>query len=999
MPLRAKLLLFLLPLVVGPLLGLGWVAYDRLRANAEITLLREMDTLLEQVVLSEETHRSTALANAKLFAGSSLLKRFLFAPSDERIGFLLLPLLNLFGSYHDAYPAYGDIRLLDPDGRELARFVADSRAEAAPLVGLADYLAALGASDSPALARHVRDAAGEPLLLVGRKLVFVDPTFEDNSIAEPTLRGFLLLAITLDNLRRQIAIGSFGQGGLMMFTDAAGRRLFPRLHQAALQGLTADLPALAHRGGGDAGIKRANLNGDVALLETRELTPNLRLTAVLPEAELNAAGEALGRNVAQIGVATLIAASLLLLAVLHFLLLQPVRRLERGTTAIGAGDLQVRLPVSGRDELAHLARVFNAMASNLEASQREKDAAQQEALANKQLAIDNLRKADQLKDEFLANTSHELRTPLHGIIGLAESLRDGVAGPLPPTADDNLRLIVAAGRRLAALVNDILDFSRLRHRDLRLSLTAVDVRALCGLVLQLLDNLSSPKGLELINDIPEGLPPALADENRLQQIFYNLIGNSIKFTEQGSVRVCAGIDDGLIAVRICDTGRGISPIHHEAVFASFEQIDGGAGRLHGGTGLGLAVTRSLVQALGGRITLDSQLAAGACFTFTLPVAPASCAQATVPAVLVPASLSAPRRAAEAASGLTSVQVEPDIDDEPIASMRGQDELILAVDDDPVNLRVLSNQLELHGFRVRTAADGAAALAWLDSTAGQQTAVVLLDVMMPRMNGFELCRALRERFSSTELPVLFLTARNQERDILRGFSVGGNDYLPKPLARGELLARVRTHATLVEHSRALRALTRELEQRVAERTHELEQAHAEMKQLAMRDGLTGAFNRRYLDEALARYWRQALRQAQPLAALMLDIDFFKQYNDDYGHQQGDRCLQAVATVLMAQARRGGDLVARYGGEEFFVITQNTAAQASVLAERIRAAVAALGLEHRGSKIADHITLSIGVAAVVPQLHQEPAGGAEDLVARADAALYVSKRQGRNRVTLA
>ncbi|MCF7978304.1 MAG: diguanylate cyclase [Chromatiaceae bacterium] len=1015
MPLRVKLLLFVLPLVIVPLLGLGWLAFDRLRVNAETTLLREMDTLLEQVALSEQTHRRSALANAKLFAGSSLLKRYLFAPEGERVSFLLLPLLNLFASYHDAYTDYGDIRLIDPDGKELARYRADEHAGAAPLADLDGFLSELNASDKPALARYARDEEGEPRLLIGHQLVFVDPVFEDNSFAEPSLRGLLLLVISPEHLRRQLETGRFGRDGRILFADAAGRRLFADQAAPAAAPLPAGLRDSIQSGSNDEAVQRVEQAGQGSLVSARSLTPNLSLVALLPEDELDAAGAALGRNVAVIAALTLLLASSLLLIALHMLVLRPVRRLERGALAIGAGDLDIRLPVRGRDELAQLAMVFNHMAANLQTSQQEKDRAQQEALDSKQLAIDSLRKANRLKDDFLANTSHELRTPLHGIIGLADSLRGGAAGPLPAAADDNLALIIASGRRLATLVNDILDFSRLRHRELRLDLSAVDVRAVSELVLQLLANLATPKGLELINSVPPELPPALADENRLQQILYNLLGNAIKFTEQGWVRVCAGVDDdGQIAVRVCDSGPGIDPEQHERVFASFEQLDSGAGRRYGGTGLGLAVTRSLVQALGGRLWLESRRGAGACFNFTLPVADESVQVAAMPrqgalADEAPADEDqasvmgmAPGQAAIAKAddlanvspnAAASARAGPGLGttDAMLRDWRGNDQLVLVVDDDPVNLRVLNNQLGIQGYRVRTAPDGERALA-LTEASEEQPCVVLLDVMMPRMTGFELCRRLRQRFGPDELPILFLTARNREDDILSGFSAGGNDYLPKPFSRGELIARVHAHASLVERTRALRRLTRELEQRVAERTADLERARADMERLAMIDGLTQLLNRRSLDQALEREWSRAQRHGQPLSALMLDVDFFKAYNDCYGHPQGDRCLRAVAETLSDQARRGGDLVARYGGEEFCVLTPVAAPQALALAERIRAAVAGLGIPHAGSKVAEQVTLSIGVATLVP----DGSLTATALLDRADAALYQAKQQGRNRV---
>jgi len=1014
MALRAKLLLFLLPLVIGPLLGLGWLAYSQLRNDAEANLLREMDILLEQVALSEQTRRRTALANLELFVNSNLVQRFVFAPEHEQLDFLLLPLLNLFASYHDAYGQYDEIRLLDAQGETLASYRSDDRLDAAPLPGLSDHLNALAASDATAAARYLRDRDGEPILLVAHKLVLVDPVFEDNSFAEPSLRGYLVLFVTPEGLQQQARESVFGDAGRILFIDGTGRRLFPDTHSPRLRQLDDIKTRQLSEAATDDRVAQIDLLGEPELAKARELTPGLLLSAVIPEAELLAAGADLGLMVGIVSVGALILATGLLLAVVNLLVVRPVHQLEQGAAAIGAGELKMRLPQRGRDELASLAAAFNRMAANLERSQAEKDQAQQEALSNKQLAIDNLRKADQLKNEFLANTSHELRTPLHGIIGLAESLRAGIAGPLPAVADENLVTMISAGRRLSTLVNDILDFARLRHRDLRLTLTPVDLRDAFEVVRELVSSLAESKGIGLINNVPADLPPAWADENRLQQILNNLIGNGIKFTERGAVRVCAAADeDGLICVSVCDTGPGIAPDQHEMVFASFEQGDGSVSRTYGGTGLGLAVTRSLVQALGGTIWLESRPGAGACFHFTLPQASAdqrasagadasadagadagAAANSARTETADPVTAPMPSSLAKQGSSASNPLAEH-ADHENMEALRGDGQRVLVVDDDPVNLRLVRNQLGLQGYRVETAPDGRAALAWLEHLDAQVSLVVLMDVMMPRMSGFELCRILRKRFDANELPILFMTARTQEPDVLQGFIAGGNDYLPKPFLRGELIARVHTHAALVQRTRALQTLTRELEQRVAERTKALEQANEELGRMALLDGLTQVYNRRYLDQSLLNEWRRGQREQRPVAGLMIDLDFFKEYNDIYRHQEGDRCLQRLAQVLREQARRGGDLVARYGGEEFCVITQSDVEGARILAEQIRQAIVELAIPHRGSSIADFVTASIGVAAMIPTADNTP----EQLIGQADAALYASKRQGRNRVSVA
>jgi two-component system sensor histidine kinase ChiS len=231
-----------------------------------------------------------------------------------------------------------------------------------------------------------------------------------------------------------------------------------------------------------------------------------------------------------------------------------------------------------------------------------------------------LQELDRMKDEFLANTSHELRTPLNGIIGLSESLLDGAAGPVPDVMRKYLEMIAYSGKRLANLVNDILDFAKLKNHTLRLNQRAVNVHAAVQLLLKITAPLVGTKPIELINAVPENLPPVWADEARLQQILYNLVGNAVKFTDQGSITVSAKQEAKTVVIDVVDTGIGIPADQIGKVFESFEQVDGAHSRQHGGTGLGLAITRRLVELHGGNISVSSTFGAGSRFRVRLPLA-------------------------------------------------------------------------------------------------------------------------------------------------------------------------------------------------------------------------------------------------------------------------------------------------------------------------------------------------------------------------------------------
>ena len=414
---------------------------------------------------------------------------------------------------------------------------------------------------------------------------------------------------------------------------------------------------------------------------------------------------------------------------------------------------------------------------------------------------ESLRRMDRLKDEFLANTSHELRTPLQGIIGLAESMIDGAAGKISDAAASNLAMIVNSGQRLASLVNDILDFSKMRSHELVLRKKPVDLHVAVDVVMRLSAPLAEVKSLELINEVDSSIPGVLADEDRLQQILHNLIGNAVKFTDSGTVRVRAIDEGGRVRVQVIDTGPGIAVADQERIFESFEQVEESATRVHGGTGLGLAVTRNLVQLHGSNIELDSRIGEGSTFSFVLQTAAASGAEEPHPVLKEEAkhvgqAVSERGRGPRLLGRAPSVKatVPADADGVPGRADDGDRIRILVVDDEPVNQQVMLNHLSLQHYDVLQAENGMRALELL--AGGEKIDLVLLDVMMPKMSGFEVCREIRRTHLPTQLPVVMVTARTQMEDLKLGLQTGANDYITKPVAKGELLARIKTHLNLV-----------------------------------------------------------------------------------------------------------------------------------------------------------------------------------------------------------
>ena len=613
--------------------------------------------------------------------------------------------------------------------------------------------------------------------------------------------------------------------------------------------------------------------------------------------------------------------------------------------------------------------------------------------------VQSLKDVDRLKDEFLANTSHELRTPLNGIIGLAQSLLDGISGPVNESARKNLDLIVSSGRRLASLVDDILDFSKLKNKDLQLRRREVDLQVLVDVVLALIRPLLGDKPINLHNAVPERVL-VCADEDRLQQILFNLLGNAAKFTTSGDITVTAHWQGDLLEVSVSDTGVGIAPDQFEAIFESFQQGQGSVERTFGGTGLGLSVTRKLVELHGGTIRVASEVGQGSTFTFTLPRAEA--VAEPVPALKKPAPAIFGAVAREAEEGARVEQNEP--------ALRGKGAHILIVDDEPVNLTVLDNMLTLHDYRVSQVADGVQALTEVEKG---DVDLVILDVMMPRLSGYDTCRQIRQKYTSQELPVILLTARTRTEDLLAGFDAGANDYLTKPINKEELLARVAAHLQHLEMHRLLdkKVVERTYElhaetKRLQETQEQLQQAYRRLEEFSVTDPLTGLKNRRFLAQHINRdvqfvseqynlWLRQPHSRPQnhDLVFFLIDVDHFKGVNDTYGHSAGDRLLVQLAGLLQRTLRES-DYLVRWGGEEFLVVARAAGwREAAELAERLRAAVERQ-IFQLGSDAVLHKTCSLGFALFPFYPLHPTALNWEQVVDRADQALYAAKRAGRN-----
>lgn len=292
--------------------------------------------------------------------------------------------------------------------------------------------------------------------------------------------------------------------------------------------------------------------------------------------------------------------------------------------------------------------------------------------------------------------------------------------------------------------------------------------------------------------------------------------------------------------------------------------------------------------------------------------------------------------------------------------------LLIVDDQPVNVKAL-NEIFKDEYDVLVATNGQQAIKIARE---QRPDLILLDIVMPDVDGYTVCRTLKSLPDMVGIPIIFVTSNDDESNEVQGFEIGGADYISKPVNPVIVKARVKTHITLKKQVDLLETL-------------------------ANQDGLTGVANRRKFNEMLSYHFRACMRESQPLSMVMIDVDFFKRYNDYYGHVAGDMCLQQIANAISVTIRRPWDLLCRYGGEEFACLLPFTSAEhAAIRARAMLDAIHHLNIPHHLTEASDRVSVSIGVACLIPTRENTE----KQLITEADRALYQSKSEGRARVTI-
>ncbi len=674
-----------------------------------------------------------------------------------------------------------------------------------------------------------------------------------------------------------------------------------------------------------------------------------------------------------------------------------------------------------------------------------------------------LQSASQHKSRFIANMSHELRTPLNSILGFSEVLADQTFGELTENQERYVRNIHSSGKHLLELVNNVLDIAKIEAGKYEMSFETFPIEDMFAEIFSIMRPMAEKKAIALNLSIADNMDTLTADMMKLKQVFYNLISNAIKFTpEGGKVGVSVETEEGwgdsedqvFARFKVSDTGVGIRPEDVGRIFDEFEQADTAFSRQYGGAGLGLALTKKLVELHGGKIAVESRLGEGSTFTVLIPL-------------------------------VTHVETKDEEEVEainlnfPWANEKAP--LILVVEDDAASAELLTIHLTQSGYKVAHAFDGEDAI---QKAMTMRPFAILLDIMLPKKDGWEVLQSFKSNEVTSHIPVLIHSIIDN-KDL--AFALGATDYLLKPLDRDSLLDKLhglsilqgRTHPVTIlmidytgdteslkeslkpqeflvysakEGKRGLELATalrpdvilldfelpdmlgfdvvRELKENsstrnipifiLTEKDLSVEERLSLMgkieriikkhkfdvkelidhiteieilypKRAGLVDELTGIFNHRYFNLRLAQEVERATRYKQPLNLIVLDADFFGQYIRNNGDQNGNLVLKKISELLTKNIR-GSDVVVRYGGDAFAVILPNTVLSAALsLGNRFSAIIRNYPFSHEESQPKGRLTVSVGLAFLDGETPEE-------LIMCCETALAQAIKKGGDRVEI-
>ena len=592
--------------------------------------------------------------------------------------------------------------------------------------------------------------------------------------AQRNLIGFLAGTVDLSEVQRLSNYSRIGASGQAVVVDRRGRVIAHPREDWRVEAKDLSSSAIFQQSlGQETGVSwYTDLDGNVPRAAGYATVPVVawKVWVSQPVAELRT-------ELTPLIVSTVewLLVAIVLALVLGFLaaawITRPVDELTRAAGRIAQGDFVTPVTVRERfaaKELRALAHTISQMVRQLSGAYLTLEDKVSQRTSELQAANQELARANKLKSEFLANVSHELRTPLSAIIGFSQILLDGIDGQMSEEQQQDILQVNKSGQSLLALINQILDLSKIEAGKMELSLERVELPVLISAVLDSISPLAQEKGLRIDTRFPPGLPAVEGDAARLKQILINLLSNAVKFTDRGRIEVIAQPSGRMVRIAVKDTGIGISREAQKLIFDEFVQGDGSSTRRHGGTGLGLSIVRKLVEMHGGAITVISEPGMGSTFTFTVP------AWATGQGTATPLQ---PRPLRRPNQGLPGTA-------------------ILVVDDDPSVRQLISRHLEQEGWKTVQASNATDALQLARES---RPMLITLDIMMPDASGWWVLEKLKEDPQTAGIPVLVVTIVEDQRLV---FALGASDYLGKPYDRGALIAKIHRLLPRLEGKRVL-----------------------------------------------------------------------------------------------------------------------------------------------------------------------------------------------------
>ncbi|MEY3219077.1 MAG: hypothetical protein RIT27_434 [Pseudomonadota bacterium] len=755
MKLKTKLILILMPLSILPLLIFGNVVYQHLITTFRQEVLGRVHNTLEQTQQNMRSYLHSTHDQLRILASNEMLRDYLLTEPPLRYALLQSSILSLFSSYQRNNTDYKEINLLLPDGSEDSHLTKDKEVyfinKQTP-----SYFGAI--KNSQSILTELFISEEESFFLLSYKLHLLDDYKAQNKNDNQSLRGYLNIVIQPNFLFNMVKNKILGKTGYLFLTNKQGHIVFQPVNQK--------LPTIS-------AIKQAiNLpekairisHSDPFYIEGLKLNENLYVIAYLPEYEVLETGVFLQRTLIITAIVSAILTFILLYLLLHYLIVNPIYKLSLIARQLKTGNLSLDITPPSKDEIGYLYISFNYMVKNLrkmlneventnetlERKIRERTADLEQANAALILARQDAEEANRIKSTFIANLSHEFRTPLNGILGMSEVISK-------VETDEELRqqvkIIYDCGNTLLVLIEELLDVAQLDAGSIILEHQPFDIRQTLRDSVNLVHTKAQQKGLKIQLHTAPLLPQYLVgDVQRLRQIILNLLLNAIKFTEQGEIIVRTDIleDNKEIVtfqINVIDTGMGISKEKQLLLFKYFNQIENITSRSYNGAGIGLFICHKIVSLMKGKIGVISELNQGSTFwiQLSLPIA-------------------IPEKKIETLKIQHKIAFQ-------------QPKHILVVEDDLTTQKFMQIMLEKIGFKVDTANNGRKALIMVEKN---EYDLILMDIIMPIMDGYTTAKHLRKELSLEKLPIIAVSSLDFAKEQNKLKIVGINDFLAKPV---------------------------------------------------------------------------------------------------------------------------------------------------------------------------------------------------------------------------